>query len=445
MSKYKHQYYNLLYIKLAFLLMRMRGLLMFQQFIKMQYVLNRLSSLEKYQTLLNQCSDYLVSNQYCYDSIRHYRCAIEHFLYWHERENAQYKISKELIACFIKTHLPNCKCSTPAPKRLVEIRPALDLLLKINNYHADSATAQQRTSEKDQLINEFDGYLLNVCGLSENTRIYHRRNVKTLLDHFFKRRSINFNVLTPLSVRNLLYKNLTHYKRRTLALFIYSLRCFFKYLQFKGLIGDQLVLALPNIREYKASALPEYLSDHDIKRLIDAFDQTTSLGKRDYAMLVCMLEIGLRASEVANLALDDINWRDESLILPRGKSRQSYILPMIIILRDALITYLKDGRPHSKTRKIFVYHRAPVGQPIRPRVVTEVIRRALLRSGLTPNIAGAHILRKTFATKLLNNGATIKEIADLLRHRSISTTSIYTKVDFQRLIQVAMPWPGRYL
>ena len=318
-------------------------------------------------------------------------------------------------------------------------------MLKTNNGHADYAVVQQKTSEKDQLINEFDGYLLNVCGLSENTRIYHKRNVKTLLDHFFKRGLINFNTLTPLNIRNFLYKKLTHYKRRTLALFIYSLRCLFKYLQFKGLIGNQLILALPNIREYKASALPEYLSNHDIKKLINAFDQTTPLGKRDYAMLVCMLEIGLRASEVANLALDDINWRDASLTLPRGKSRQSYILPMTTTLTDALVTYLKDGRPHSKTRTIFVYHRAPVGQPIRPQVVTEVIRRALLRSGLTPNISGAHILRKTFATKLLNNGATIKEIADLLRHRSISTTSIYTKVDFQKLIQVAMPWPGRSL
>ena len=115
---------------------------------------------------------------------------------------------------------------------------------------------------------------------------------------------------------------------------------------------------------------------------------------------------------------------------------------MTIALRDALIAYLKNGRPHTTTRKIFVYHRAPVGKEIKPKVVTEVIRRALLRSGLIPKIAGAHILRKTFATKLLHGGATIKEIADLLRHQSISTTSIYLKVDFSKLIQVALPWPG---
>jgi len=130
------------------------------------------------------------------------------------------------------------------------------------------------------------------------------------------------------------------------------------------------------------------------------------------------------------------------MLLYRGKTHQSYILPITITLRDALIAYLKNGRPQTTTRKIFVYHRAPVGKEIIPQVVTGVIRIALVRAEIVPKIAGAHILRKTFATKLLHSGATIKEIADMLRHHSIATTSIYLKVDFSKLIQVALPWPG---
>ena len=415
---------------------------MFEQFIKMQHVTNRLNNLEKYQAILNQCSDYLISKQYSYGSIGHYRCAIEHFLYWHERENSQRQINNELVELFLKKHIPICKCSIPAPKRIIGIRPALHLMLRINNCNTENTIDQKNISEKDKLINEFDSYLIDICGLSENTRIYHKRNVKIFLNYFFKGDNVNLSKLNPFNIRNFIYKNLTRYKRRTLGIFIYTLRCFFKYLQFRGCIGNQLILALPSVREYKASALPEYLSNEEIKKLINAFDLSAALGKRDYAMTVCILEIGLRASEVANLTLDDINWRDMTLMLPRGKTHQSYVLPMTIALRDALIAYLKNGRPHTTTRKIFVYHRAPVGKEIKPKVVTEVIRRALLRSGLIPKIAGAHILRKTFATKLLHGGATIKEIADLLRHQSISTTSIYLKVDFSKLIQVALPWPG---
>ena len=446
MNKYSRQYYNLLYIKLAFLLLNIGRLIMFQKLLKMRYVINRLNNLEKYQVILNQCADYLIKNKYSYGSIRHYRGAIEHFLYWHVRENAQCKINNELVEFFLKKHIPICKCSIPAPKRIIDLRRALYLLLKINNCNVENAIDQQNISEKDKLINEFDKYLLDICGLSENTRNYHRRNAKTFLNHFFKGEHVNLSKLTPFNIRNFLYKNLNRYKkRRTLGLFIYTLRCFFKYLQFRGFIGDQLILALPSIREYKRSALPEYLNNEEIKKLISTFDLSTALGKRDYALIVCILEIGLRAHEVANLTLDDINWRDMTLILPRSKTRQSYILPMTITLRDALIAYLKNGRPQTTTRKIFVYHRAPVGKEIKPKVVTEVIRRALVRSQLKPNSAGAHILRKTFATKLLHSGATIKEIADLLRHQSIETTSIYTKVDFSKLIQVALPWPGRDL
>ncbi len=442
MGKYQRQYYNLLYIKFAFLWINLGWLLMFEQFIKMRHVTNRLNNLEKYQVILNQCSDYLISNQYTIDSIRHYRCAIEHFLSWHEMENAQCKINNELIESFLQKHIPICKCPIPAPKRIIDIRPPLYLLLKIHNHDVKNVIDQKIISEKDKLINEFNHYLLDVCGLSENTRIYHKRNARTFLNYFFKGDHVNLSKLNPFNIRNFLYKKLTSYKRRTLGVFIYTLRCFFKYLQFKGLVGNQLVMALPSVREYKASALPEYLSNEEIKALINTFDLSSALGKRDYAMIACMLEIGLRACEVAHLTLDDLHWRDMTLTLPRGKTHQSYILPITITLRDALIAYLKNGRPQTTTRKIFVYHRAPVGKEIIPQVVTEVIRRALVRAEIVPKIAGAHILRKTFATKLLHSGATIKEIADMLRHHSIATTSIYLKVDFSKLIQVALPWPG---
>lgn len=409
---------------------------MFVKFIKMQHIINRLNKLKKYHDLLNKFSDYLTTLHYSYASIRHYRCAIEHFLLWNRKKNL--KINRKTVDIFLEKHIPMCKCSIPAPKKISDLRPALRLILKINQ---SERLDNDKITEIDKLINEFDNHLLSVCGLCDNTRKYHRRHVKIFLNYFFKNAHIHLKKLNPTNIRNFIYQNLTHYKRRTLGVFVYSLRSFFRFLQFKGLIKPQLILALPNIIEYKASALPEYLSKKEIKKLIGVLDRGSRLGKRDYAIITSILEIGLRACEVAHLTLDDINWDDQTFSIARGKTHQSYILPMTIKMRNAIITYLKYGRPKTTSREVFVYHRSPVGKAIIPKVVSELVRRALIRAGIKPLIAGSHLLRKTFATKMLQSGATIKEIADLLRHRSIATTSIYAKVDFSKLIQVALPWP----
>jgi integrase/recombinase XerD len=447
MGKHLNQEYYLLYIRFALFLAfaRMRWLFMFEQLIiKKSSVIQRLQS-SKFKSLLDKYAEYLFSKKYSKGSIGHYQRAAEHFFYWLESKKLTLplRIDEPLIQKFLNQHIPVCKCPMPAPRDRDDLRAALRLLIRVQPIEFQTKVPNDKISV---VLEEFNNHLIDVCGLTKSTCLYHKRHIKIFLKHFFKSNSLSWDRLNPQNIRDFLYNNLQQYKGKTLSLFVYSLRTFFKFLQFRGIENtSSLIAALPQAYNYKHDPLPEYLDKEEVSKLIKTFDLTTALGKRDYAIITCILELGLRGHEVANLRLDDINWREQTLQLPRGKTRQSYVLPMTTKFMGSLVKYLRYGRPQTTSRQIFVYHRAPVGEGIISKTVTETVRRAFVRAKLTSTKSGSHILRKTFATHLLQKGATIKEIADLLRHKSIETTILYTKVNFPQLAQVALPWPEELL
>jgi integrase len=165
------------------------------------------------------------------------------------------------------------------------------------------------------------------------------------------------------------------------------------------------------------------------------------MGKRDYAMARCFFDLGLRCCEVAQMTLDAIDWRAGAVRLLKTKSHCEDSLPIPESLGRALVDYLEKARPATESRAVFVFHRAPKGQSVQGTTVRGAIRRAFARAGLP--WTGTHIFRHTMATRLLQKGTSLKEIADVLRHRSLDTTKIYTKVDLGQLARVAMPWPRR--
>jgi integrase len=151
--------------------------------------------------------------------------------------------------------------------------------------------------------------------------------------------------------------------------------------------------------------------------------------------------MGLRGCEVAAIQLDDINWSEGTLIISHGKSRRSDVLPLAVPTGKAIVQYLRSARPSSTSRDLFVRHHAPYNTPITVEIVRGAIRRAFNRCGLD-RFTGTHVLRHTAAVRMRCAGAGLKEVADVLRHRSLDTTMIYSKVDLPRLAAVAAPWPG---
>jgi site-specific recombinase XerD len=188
--------------------------------------------------------------------------------------------------------------------------------------------------------------------------------------------------------------------------------------------------------------LPEYLGQAELTELMSAFGQGGPQRLRDYAIVSCLVDLGLRSCEVAALHLEDIDWKNGTVTVSVGKSQRTDVLPLPVVTGQAIADYLRKGRPKTESRAVFVRHRAPLDIPVNASVIRSVVRQAAARSGLSGRLHGPHRLRHSAATRMLQGGATLKEIADVLRHRSLDTTSIYAKVDWTRLSAIAQPWPG---
>jgi site-specific recombinase XerD len=216
-----------------------------------------------------------------------------------------------------------------------------------------------------------------------------------------------------------------------------GLRPLLRYLHVTGLIETPLVWAVPGVADLRDRSLPRGVEPQVVARLLASCDRRRTVGRRDYAILLLLVRFGLRAGEVAAIQLDDLDWRAGE-ILVRGKRDRQDRLPLPVDVGQALVSYLQR-RGSSEFRAVFLRMHAPAGALTRIGVCG-VVHDACVRAGVPP--VGAHQLRHTAATAMLRQGASLAEIAQVLRHREIKTTAQYAKVDRGRLRPLAMPWPG---
>jgi site-specific recombinase XerD len=204
-----------------------------------------------------------------------------------------------------------------------------------------------------------------------------------------------------------------------------------------------LVAAVPTVAHWRLAGLPSRLTAEEVRAFLSSFDRSTAPGLRGFAIARCLADLGLRANEVAGLELGDLDWSQGTVTIRGGKLRRADVLPLPEATGQAIVEYLRRGRPACTSRALFVRHRAPLHGPITPSIVRCTVRMGFSRAGLAGRYSGTHVLRRTAATQMLCAGASLKDIADVLRHRSLDTTQTYTKVDLPRLAALAVPWPGR--
>lgn len=228
--------------------------------------------------------------------------------------------------------------------------------------------------------------------------------------------------------------------KKRAALMVTSLRSLLRYVFANGWIAVDLSTCVPTVPNWRLSTVPKYISRDQVELLLASCRRETPIGRRDYAILLLIARLGLRSCEVIRLTLDDIDWQSGELLV-RGKGSRLARLPLPVEVGEALVAYLRDGRPVCDTRRFFVKARAPVRAFHNPSTVSTIVRRALERAGLEPASKGAHLLRHSLATNMLANGATLAEIGELLRHQQTATTEIYAKVDIVGLRSLAQPWP----
>jgi integrase len=215
------------------------------------------------------------------------------------------------------------------------------------------------------------------------------------------------------------------------------------HLRFRARDGDhinRLRAAVPRAAHWRLASLPDVLSDAEIAELHSSFDTPFRSWRRAYAMVRCLTDLGLRCADTAGLRLEDIDWGAGTVRLAGTKIRRVDIFPLPATTGAAIATYLRDERPPTLDRALFVRHVAPFDTPLGKGVARRAVLAAYQRCGWTRT--RVHILRHSVASRLLRAGTPMKEIADILRHRSLDTSAIYTKVDLTTLASVAVPWPG---
>ncbi|MDA8283035.1 MAG: tyrosine-type recombinase/integrase [Actinomycetota bacterium] len=219
--------------------------------------------------------------------------------------------------------------------------------------------------------------------------------------------------------------------------FVAALRSFLRFCYLERLTDTDLSAAALAVSGRRPSWLPKGMSRREVSALLGSCDRRTEAGRRDYAILLLLARLGLRAGEVAALRLEDIDWRSGELLV-RGKGPRFDRLPLPVDVGEAVAAYLTRGRPRTSCREVFVSVAAPIGA-LGNMAISDVVRRSCRRAGVEP--IGAHRLRHALAVDLVAAGAALPEIGQLLRHRSASATRIYARVDVELLRSVAQPWP----
>jgi site-specific recombinase XerD len=245
--------------------------------------------------------------------------------------------------------------------------------------------------------------------------------------------------LTPQDVLGFVLADCQRRSRRSAKLMVTALRSLLRFLHVEGMIDRPLAQVVPSVAFWRLQGLPRGLDGDQVRALLESCDTDTVNGRRDLAILLLLVRLGMRRGEVACLRLEDIDWRAGELIV-RGKGPRVERLPLPADVGEALAAYLRDGRVTDVgTRAVFMRVRAPRAA-MTPSGITQVVVSASKRAGLgevTP-----HRLRHTAASELLRRGAPLVEIGQLLRHRTELTTTIYAKVDRDRLRELALSWPG---
>ena len=303
-----------------------------------------------------------------------------------------------------------------------------------------SRSSAETTDPIADELRRYDDHLRDVRGLAAGTRRDRCRIVAQLLRKKFAGGVINMSKLRPVDFRRFIARRLEDNHSHSVASKLASaLR---SYLRYRTICGDSVagvIAVISSPVQWKLASLPRALKPDEVQRLLGALPNGR-WPKRGYAIVRCALDMGLRAGEIANLLIGDIDWRKGTLTLKGTKSRRQDILPLPMATGQALADYLQHERPATPSPTIFVRRRDSRDIPITTDAVQKVIRRACRRVGLPDS--GSHVLRHTLACRLVESGGSLKEVADVPRHRSLETTRIYAKLDTPNLTGVALPWPG---
>jgi integrase/recombinase XerD len=322
-------------------------------------------------------------------------------------------------------------------------RSTITLLLRSlrENGIVPSSVPAAISSTQELVISQYKQFLLKERGLAADTVKCHLRVARRFLSHCFPDGKCHWGDLHMQNIHQFLLHDSSCRGSRSLPSRTCGLRSFLGFLFQQKHISTNLASTVPKVAGWRSPELPRYLGTAQVEKVLQSCDRRRKVGKRDYAILLLLARLGLRAGEVIHLMLDDINWLTGEVCI-RGKGYRTDRLPLVQDVGQALVEYLRKGRPACSSRQVFIQSLAPY-EPIQSsHTISALVQRAEARAKLPLPHRGAHVLRHALATRMVRGGASLAQIGQVLRHQHSETTVIYAKVDLTALRALAQPWIG---
>ncbi len=382
---------------------------------------------------LTPFSEFLASRGYSYGTGQRYIREVGHLSRWlGQRRVSIEDLNEEAIKIYWRFRKKGLH------SRLKK-GPYLQLLKYLRQNNIIKTPVAENT-HIDECLGQYREHLLKNQGISEETIRGRLRHARHFLAHQFGSGSIEFSNLRPRDIEQFLLDRSRQCNAMGIKVVTSALRCFLRFLHFRGDIPKELIESVPTIPSWRHREIPGFLVNEDINLLLQHCKSDTPQGQRDMAILLLLIRLGLRAIEICRLRLDDIDWHG-GFITVLGKNGKRDRLPLLYDIGEAISAYLQHGRPRCSTRCVFVRVIAPFKPFASSCAIASVVRSALSRAGLNPQRKGSHLLRRSVATLMLQSGASLTEIGQILRHQKADTTAIYAKIDFGQLHSIARPWP----
>jgi integrase/recombinase XerD len=299
-----------------------------------------------------------------------------------------------------------------------------------------------QSEDVEPIVSRYVNYLRNDRGLTKNSVLVYEPFIRGLLvDQVAKTGSVTVDAFDATLIRSFLLERIHGRSGEYARLLATALRSFFRFLFLSGNLPTDLSASVPTVCKPRRTTVPAFLSPEEIDRVIAATDRSTLTGRRDHAVLLLLARLGLRAGEIVILELDDIHWRTGEIVI-RGKGSMVDRLPLLADIGEALALHIRQDRGVSESRRVFQRVYPPHVGLTGPAAVGHIVRQALARAGVRRSGRGAaHLFRHGLATQMIRRGASLTEISEVLRHRSLNTTAVYTQVSFEALRTVARSWP----
>ena len=369
------------------------------------------------------------------------RAALRKFINWRRtrKNTASQPDESEVKAFMAKTFTRDADDRSVASTALFGF---LDHLRRHGLIRKPASTV--RVTARDRLLQSYTDFLRDEKGLAELSLRVYLPVAASLLEYINGRygpaavRRLNATI-----IRSFLFERAKGRSSECVRLLAISLRSFIRFLHLRGKIGDNLTTAVPTVQKWSQTSVPKKLTPDEVKRVLAVPDRKTATGRRDYAILLLLARLGLRAGEVITLQTNDLYWRSGEILI-RGKGARRDVLPLPHQTGGAIARYLRLDRGVRPTQRVFLRANAPRVPLTGPASIGHIVRRSLAQAGIErPRHIAAHLFRHTLASRMLQQGAKLRDIAEVLRHRAYGSTEIYAKIDLSSLAEVVRPWPGQ--